>query len=165
VQTPPPAATASSKPAPPSWRDALGAGRSDEAIALLERDGVEPAFATASATELEALADAARLARRPQLARSALLTLRNRHAARGQSAFLLGKIAADQLAAPGEATRWFETYLREAASGPLAEQAQGRLVELYGRVGSPEAQRAARRYLDRYPAGAYADLARRALHD
>ncbi len=76
---------------------------------------------------------------------------------RGQSALLLGKIAADQQGSPGDAIDWFETYLREEPGGPLAEEALGRILEL----SAPDAARgAAARYLARYPDGSRAALAR-----
>ncbi|MFT3772482.1 MAG: hypothetical protein QM820_44375 [Minicystis sp.] len=72
---------------------------------------------------------------------------------------MLGKIAADQQGAAGEAVRWFETYLSEEPGGALAEQALGRILEL--RKGEGDAARAvAERYLARYPNGAHAALAR-----
>lgn len=146
-----------------TWRELLRAGQTAEALSALERAGAERALSTARSEDLWALADAARLSGRPRLAQRALIELRENQGAAGRSAFLLGKIAADQLSAPSEATRWFETYLRESPQGSFAEQALGRLVELYGRLGSPAARRAAQRYVERYPNGAYGDLARRTL--
>ncbi len=143
----------------PGWREALQQGHRSDAIELIERSGASGVFASASPSELYAISDAARLERRPGLATQALLALRSRHGARGQTAYLLGKIAADQLRSRTEAAQWFETYLRESPKGALAEQALGRLIELQS--GSPSGQKAALRYLERYPNGAYAALARR----
>src|SRR5690606_15871064 len=67
---------------------------------------------------------------RPELARDALLALRKKHGTHGETAYLLGKVHADQLNSPAEAIRWFDTYLSESPQGALAEQALGRLVEL-----------------------------------
>ena len=89
------------------------------------------------------------------------MAARRRFGASGATSFLLGKIAADQLRSPGEAIQWFETYLRERPRGPLAEQALGRILELEQHGASGAA--AARRYLTRFPRGAYAALARRVL--
>lgn len=143
------------------WQDLLAAGRRADALRAVDRVGSARAIATANAKELWALANAARLGGRPELARSSLEVLRSKHGQRGQSAFVLGKVAADQLRARSEAITWFETYLMEAPNGPFAEQALGRLVEL--QAGSPRGKRAAEEYLARYPDGAYASFARSSL--
>jgi outer membrane protein assembly factor BamD (BamD/ComL family) len=92
-----------------------------------------------------------------------LLAVRNRFGARGRSAFLLGKIAADQQGAYGDAVSWFEIYQREEPQGSLAEQALGRIVDIHRRKNPAAARAAAERYLARYPSGAYADVAKRVL--
>jgi hypothetical protein len=135
------------------------AGRYNEALAAAERAGFAQEIERASSQDLAALADAARFAARPALARQALLAQRRRFGVRGSSAFVLGKIAADQQGAVADAVRWFETYLREDPNGSLAEQALGRILEL--RKGDPASARpTAERYLARYPTGAHAALAR-----
>jgi hypothetical protein len=145
-----------------SWRELAGSGKYHEALAAAERSGFADEVERASAGDLLLLSDAARYSGRADLAHNALLRLRERFGARGRSAFLLGKIAADQNGSPGEALRWFETYLREEPNGSLAEQAEGRLLDL--RKGDKVAARAvAQRYLDRYPKGSYAALARSIL--
>ncbi|WP_437496138.1 FecR domain-containing protein [Sorangium sp. So ce1099] len=144
----------------PRWQSLASAGRHEEALAAVERLGLDAVLARATPEELRLLADAARYAGRPRAARAALLVLRDRHGARGDSAFLLGKLAADQLGDPGGALAWFDTYLREAPGGALREQALGRSLELEQRRDGEVARRAARRYLAEYPNGAYAPLAR-----
>ncbi|AUX42087.1 uncharacterized protein SOCE26_035140 [Sorangium cellulosum] len=146
--------------AAPRWQSLASAGRHDEALAAVERLGLDAVLARAASKDLRLLADAARYAGRPHAARAALLALRTRHGARGDSAFLLGKLAADQLGDPGDALVWFDTYLREAPSGALREQALGRSLELQQRRDPEVARRAALRYLAEYPHGAYAPLAR-----
>jgi hypothetical protein len=79
---------------------------------------------------------------------------------RGNTAFLLGKIAADQQGAPSQAVTWFETYLQEVPGGALAEEALGRLMQLQQRSNPAAASALAKRYLARYPKGAYAGLAK-----
>lgn len=154
---------AASADASSSWRELAAERKYREAMRELDRVGFEQQVARASASELLQLADVARFAGQPGRARQALLQMRTRHGARGHSAFLLGRISADQLGSSGEAVRWFETYLREAPNGALAEQALGRIVDIQ-RHGSPKAaQQAAKRYLARYPDGAYAALARSVL--
>ncbi|WP_438030785.1 FecR domain-containing protein [Sorangium sp. So ce233] len=146
--------------AAPRWQSLASAGRHEEALAAVERLGLDAVLARAAPDELRLLADAARYAGRPHAARAALLALRKRHGARGDSAFLLGKLAADQLGDPGDALAWFDTYLREAPGGALREQALGRSLELQQRRDTEVARRAALRYLAEYPHGAYAPLAR-----
>ncbi len=143
------------------WQDLLDAGKRSDALRAVDRVGSAHAIEQATARELWALANAARLGGRPELARSALQVLRSKHGQRGQTAFVLGKVAADQLRARSEAITWFETYLTEAPRGPFAEQALGRLVEL--QAGTPSGRRAAERYLERHPNGAYAPFARSSL--
>ena len=146
----------------PGWRDLATAGKYDEALAAADRLGFAQEIERASAADLALLADTARYAGRPALARQALLAQRRRFGARGASAFVLGKIAADQQGAAANAVRWFETYLSEAPNGALAEQALGRILELRRR--DPAAARAtAERYLARYPNGVHAPLARSLL--
>lgn len=143
-----------------SWPEMLRAGQRKAAFSTLDRLG-PAALEQAGSQDLWDLAHAARLGGRPELAERALLSLRQKHGARGQTAFLLGKVSADQLNRAPEAIKWFQTYLAEAPQGPLAEQALGRLVELQG--GTRAGKRAAKEYLARYPEGAYASFARSLL--
>jgi TolA-binding protein len=63
-----------------------------------------------------------------------------------------------------EAAAWFERYLVAWPNDTLAEQATGRLLELYPALGdSDSAARIAERYLDRYPSGMRKSLAQRIL--
>lgn len=145
-------------PPPPSWKTLATAGKYRDALTAAEAAGLEREMGRASTGDLLLLADAARLGGNPAAARRALLEARSR-GARGHTAFLLGKIAADQGGSAGEALSWMETYLREQPSGAFAEQALGRVVELSRR--DPDASaRAAARYLARYPGGPHAALAR-----
>ena len=145
-----------------SWRELAAMGKYRDALAAAENIGFADEVERASANDLLLLADTARFGGRADLAHNALLRLRERFGARGRSAYLLGKVAADQKGSPAEAVRWFETYLREEPNGSLAEQAEGRLLDL--RKGDSVASRAAaQHYLDRYPNGSYAALARSLL--
>ena len=79
-----------------------------------------------------------------------------------QAAFALGRL--DVGASGSEATSWFERYLAEQPSGSLAPAAYEWLLELALQSGDRERLRAvARRYLERQPAGAHAQDARRIL--
>jgi hypothetical protein len=146
----------------PSWRELAAAGKYKDAFAATERTGFAQEIAVASSSDLSTLADIARFAGRPALAREALLAQRKRFGARGRSAFLIGKTAADQQGNAGEGVRWFEIYLSEEPGGALAEQALGRIMELTRRD-SGAARSAAERYVARYPKGSYAGLARSIL--
>lgn len=136
-----------------------GEKQSVEAPAQLAREDQD--LARASVQDLWELSQNARLSGKPALARDALLALRAHHGTRGQTAFLLGKIHADQLQNHREAIRWFQTYLKEAPGGSLSEQTWGRLIEL--QAGSEAGRKAARSYLERYPNGSYKTLAERSL--
>ncbi len=153
---------APASPRDPTWRDLAAAGKYDEALSAVDRAGFAQEIERSSSADLAALADAARYAARPALARQAVMAQRRRFGVRGASAFVLGKIAADQQGAAGEGLRWFETYLREEPNGALAEQALGRILQM--QKGDPAAARAtAARYLARYPSGVHAALARSLL--
>lgn len=116
------------------------------------------------AEELWNAADVARLSRQPAQAAAALRELRRRypeHPRAHAAAFMLGRLAFDQLGAPDAAARWFAVYLGEAPRGMFATEALGRLIECQLRLqDGPAAQRSARRYLARHPHGPHAQLAR-----
>ena len=127
-------------PLRPSGRDLAASGKYRDAFAAAEAAGFSQEVERAPVGDLLMLADAARFSGSAARAREALLAARRRFGVRGQSAFLLGKIAADQQGSPGDAVGWFETYLQEQPGGPLAEQALGRIVDL---VAALEARRRA----------------------
>lgn len=154
-----PAATASGAPTE-GWQRHLAAGRHADAMRALDDGTFAGVVANGSSGQVSALAEAARFGGRADRARQALLALRTRFGARGANTFLLGKVAADQLGAGGEALTWFAAYLQESPNGPLAEQALGRILGAQ-KPGTAEAIRLAEQYLSRYPSGAYAPLARR----
>lgn len=149
--------------AEPDWRVLASSGKYKDALAAAEHAGFQQEIARANVSELFTLADAARFGGSPARAREALLAARNRFGARGRTAFLIGKIAADQQGSVGEAATWFDTYLREEPGGQLAEQALGRLIEIRRRSDPAAARTLAERYLAKYPRGAYAALARSVL--
>lgn len=141
------------------WRELLAARAYSSAIAAAEQRGFDAVVADATSAELYALSDAARYAGRPARARDALIAVRARFGEQGNTAFLLGRIAADE-GEVGTAIEWFDRYLREQPGGPLAETATGRLIELYRPRDASRARKLAERYLAAYPDGPYAALAR-----
>jgi hypothetical protein len=149
----------SSEPEGAEWRRLLGRGAHAEALHAAEHEGFASVLLSAEPDELYALADAARLAGRSARARQALVALRTRHGERGRTAFLLGRMAAENGDRP-DAIRWLEAYVRESPRGALEEAALGRLVELHRESDPARARILAAQYLDRYPSGTYAELAR-----
>jgi TolA-binding protein len=136
-------------------------------MAAARKAGVSRLERTLSASDLLELADLARFAGSIQEAESALSAVRRRFPgskAAAAAAFRLGKIAFDRERAYARAATHFETYLEEHPSGPLAPEAWHRVLESYHRSKRPgRARTAARAYLDRYPNGSHAALARRLL--
>jgi len=129
-----------------------------------------PAFSAAAqvpagvpATELAALADAARYRRRDDVARRALLAERARfpRSARARdAAFLLGRL--EETSGGGvRALEWYDRYLQEAPLGAYASEALARKMTATARVQGPRAAReVAATYLRRFPNGSYAASAR-----
>jgi TolA-binding protein len=149
------------------WRAFAKRGALREAFASADAAGFTQTCAGASPAELLLLGDGARLSGNSARAEEALLTLRRRYPGdtrRAAAAFALGKVAFDQRGAYEQAAAWFSTSLREQPGGPLAREAAGRLIEALRRADdSAGARRAARDYLDKYPEGPHADLARSVL--
>lgn len=148
-----------------SWQALARAGRYQRAYAQLTSSDFEAEYASASAQELLLLGDVARLSGDTERARRSYAALRRRFPgdeAASQAAFALGRASLDQ--DPRAAAQWFDVYLEERPHGPLAQAALDRLLELA--VADGDAGRlaeVARTYLDRYPSGSHASLARRIL--
>jgi hypothetical protein len=151
---------------PPTWNELAAQGKYDDIVRQAEAKGVETVLSTGSATELHALSQAARFTGKAGLGNRCLLQLRARHPASSQArsaAFVLGRTA-DQSGQSASALQWYDTYLSESPGGALAAEAQGRRMVLLQRMGrTSEAQSAARTYLDRYPKGGYAAVAKDVL--
>jgi transmembrane sensor len=162
-----PATTADVPRAPASWRHLLARGDYKGGFSAAKAAGFERECESSSSAELIALGDAARFSGQSAAAEHAYLTLRRRFPGDGRAAlaaFSLARIAFDQRGAHSAAARWFETYLRESPSGPLAREARGRLMESLQRSGQTErARTVAEQYMTRHPRGPHAELARRLL--
>ena len=146
------------------WNLALANGQWDRILADVERAGVEASLRSLSSDELFALADAARYRRRPDLARSALLTQRERfpNSSRASDAvFLLGRVEELRVGGKTTAVKRYDEYLARAPSGTYAAEALGRKMILVKDLEGPESARpVAAQYLKRFPSGSYADAAR-----
>jgi hypothetical protein len=164
--TPPIVASATPRmasPAPPvPWTQLERKGDYEAAYAAAMSGGLASVLRASSADDLLRFAQVARLSGHRDTERDALVTCRRRFAGSEKAA-----VAAYELgrsSSPSEAASWFDTYLGEQPSGPLAREAAGRLFEARASAGDDRGARdAAARYLVRYPDGPHAPLARRVL--
>jgi len=150
-----------------SWSKLIARGDFAAVVKDAEDRGLDVALARASASELTSLADAARYTHRHDIARQALVRVRERFAGTNRSsdaAFFLGRLAeAGPSSSAQSALSWYETYLREAPQGAYAGEALGREMALLSQSDRARARVAARQYLERFPHGSQADLARTRL--
>ncbi len=157
----------SEAPPPSAWRALFRDAKYAEALAAAEAEGFDSLCASASAADLSALADVARLGGSATRTGQVLTSLRNRFPGTKEAAaaaFLLGRAAQDRYRDPASAMEWFNRYLAEAPQGELAADARGRLVEVADAMGDQAgAARAAERYLSSYPNGPHAAYARSVL--
>lgn len=146
-----------------TWEGQVRRGEYSAVLRDAERRGIPLVLATASASEILALANAARFSGRTSLGRDAFKTLRQRFAgspAATSAAFLLGRVM--ETSAPQEARRWYERYEQEAPKGSLVAEAMGRRLILTQSMGNRgELQRLAEEYVRRFPDGPYAGVARK----
>jgi ferric-dicitrate binding protein FerR (iron transport regulator) len=159
----PPHATAHLPTPRLDWARRVAEGDYRGVLADADARGVDGVRRLAPLADLAALADAARYAGRPALARDALLSVRARFAGAPEAraaAFLLGRLADDGGGPTQGAVSWYDMYLAESPSGPFAAEALGRKLTALRRAKDPAARSAADEYLRRYPDGPYAAAAR-----
>jgi hypothetical protein len=169
--SPHPSSHVAVKPAPdatePDWAQLAREAKYKEALAAAERQGFDAICSSATARELHALGDAARLGGSAARSTQAFKALRARFAGTPEAAsaaFLLGRVAQDQSHDDAAALALYTQYLSEAPGGAFAADAQGRMVEVADRMGDhAAARRAATRYLASYPNGAHAAFAKSVL--
>jgi tetratricopeptide (TPR) repeat protein len=144
------------------WRDRYRDGKYAEALALLRAHAVSERLEELGPRMLAEVADVARLGGDLKLAARALSVLLRQYPGAGEARnahFLLGRVHAlsgDR----ASAVRAFESYLERGSSTQYANEAAGRLMELYSERGDAEQARAmARRYLSSAPNGPYRRLA------
>ncbi|WP_437514076.1 FecR domain-containing protein [Sorangium sp. So ce1099] len=148
--------------AAPSWAKRVAAGDFRSVLAEAEQRGLGGVLERGSLDDLVALADAARYARRGDVAQRALTATRKRFPGTSHgkaAAFLLGRMV-DDGGSPGAAVAWYDTYLAESPGGPFAAEALGRKMVAVERTGGRAAARPiAELYLKRHPRGAHAPVA------
>jgi hypothetical protein len=148
----------------PTWASRVARGDFQGILEEAERHGVDRTLTDAPLGDLAALADAARYARRQDVARRALMAERTRFPGSVQArdaAFFLGGLA-ETAGDDAGALSWNETYLDESPSGALASQALGRKMMIVRRLRGPdEARVVAAEYLRRFHDGPYAPYARK----
>jgi transmembrane sensor len=134
------------------WRSLARAGKHKEAFRSIGARSID------DLSGLLLAADAARLSGHPREAVDYLervIARYPRSASAHVSAFTLGRLALYELNQPALAARSFARAYELDREGPLAEDALAREAEAYHRAGDGErAERAAERYLARYPKGA-----------
>ena len=146
-----------------SWSELAAHGDYAAILSDAEQRGLETVLSTGSESDLAMLSDAARFRGRSDLAARALNATRSRFPGTSRAAsaaYVLGRMADDAGQAVA-ALGWYDRYLSEAPGGPLAPEAMGRRMLLLRKTGNLSAARqAAELYLQRFPKGPYAGVAR-----
>ena len=157
----------SAQPGAPAFLALHREGRFEEAVRAAETTGLRRLLSELDEEQLWALAESARNARRAEVASLCLLAIRERWAKSWRAtlaSFLLGRVAEELEERYEQAAHWYEEYLKEDPEGSLAEEALGRKIDALRKAGSQQgARRSARDYLEKYPDGLFAPLARGTL--
>lgn len=147
-----------------SWAELVARGEFGAVLAAARTRGVAAVLSSASASDLAAVADAARYQGDQALSEQALRAQRRRFPASeraAMAAFLLGRLKEGQRQ-DAAALASYNDYLAEAPHGSLIDEALGRrLVVTERALGRAAAVPLAHGYLAAHPAGAYAPLARK----
>jgi hypothetical protein len=146
-----------------SWSDLIAKGDFPAIVQDAERRGLDLTLASGSAQELITLADAARYTRKYETARQALLALRARFAGSDRAkdaAFFLGRLSEVGPAAGFRQVGVIPSQGGVRRRGPYASEALGRKLTLLVHRDRQLAQQTARTYLQLFPEGNQAQLAR-----
>jgi len=144
-----------------SWTDLVAKGRHEQVLAEARERGVPAVLSSATAADLLALADASRYGGDGAMAPRTLQALRDRFAgtkASTDAAFLLGRMA-DDAGSTAAAIRWYDTHMAEGGSFS-AESLGRKMIAVRKSGGDAAAIALARQYLERYPRGPHATVAR-----
>jgi TolA-binding protein len=146
-----------------SWQSLVMRGEFEAVIAAAAAKGSHACLESCPASELRALADAARYTKRFELAEKCLLALRHRFsgsAGSAAAAFLLGRTN-ELRGRNAQAEHWYELYLAESSDGEFASDALAGCMRVVAALrGKSAARSLALEYLRRYPNGVYASSAR-----
>jgi TolA-binding protein len=147
------------------WRARCAAGDYDGVVRGAGEVEVGLISREADLETLWRLANAARYAKRVDVATRLFESIRTRFGGTeraSMAAFLLAKIALEFQTEGERARRWFVKYLAEAPEGALREEALAHIMDLCVAQGrAEEARAAAREYLQLFPKGASASRAAR----
>jgi ferric-dicitrate binding protein FerR (iron transport regulator)/TolA-binding protein len=150
-----------------TWPARVGSGAFESVVTEADAIGIGRCLSKLPAQSLNALADAARYARRTDLARRVLLAERRRFSGSTDAhdaAFLLGRLVDDATGDTRDALFWYGRYLEESEHGTYAPEALGRKMAAHERLGEAvNARRTAEAYLETYSRGAFANRARKIL--
>lgn len=154
----------SAREATGSWSDLIAQGKFQEVLDAAQDRGLDGCLRACSTRNLRALSDAARYKGNTDLARRALLRLReSAPSERARAGYLLGALAEVQ-GQSASALTWYTRYVSEAPGGLLLSEARaGRLRCLLQLGRKTEARKAAIQYLDMYPQGVGEKVARQIL--
>jgi DNA-directed RNA polymerase specialized sigma24 family protein len=147
-----------------SWTELVQRGAFDAVVNAATARGEQLSTSLRSDEDLSALSEAARDTDQLELAKRALLALRERfpHSPHSVAApFLLGQLF-EQTRELDSADRWYRVYLAEAAQGEFtAEALAGRMRCVEQLAGAGAVRPLALEYLERFPNGVQITLARR----
>jgi tetratricopeptide (TPR) repeat protein len=147
-----------------SWNTLIAEGKFDNVLTLARARGLDSCLRSCATADLRALSDAARYKGNSNLAQKALLRLREvAPGERARAGYLLGSLA-EAGGRTASALSWYGRYVSEAPGGPLNSEARTGRMRCLAELGrKSEAKKAAVQYLDMYPQGVGAKVARRIL--